>query len=143
VTYQLKIERKQGYLHFTVTGRNSPDTVARYMQEVMQEVTARRCRRVLIEENLDGPRLGTMEVFTMVSSGSKRYHGLLEALAFVDLNAEGGVMRFAEDVAVNRGIPVRVFRTVDGAQKWLLAHAGGPREEEPTVEAPALKPPSA
>lgn len=121
--YQLKVEQKPGYLHFTVTGRNSPDTVASYMQEVIQQVVAHRCPRVLIEENLEGPRLGTMEVFTMVTAGAKRYHGMLEALAFVDLNAEGGVMRFAEDVAVNRGIPVRVFRNVEGAEKWLQAHS--------------------
>lgn len=125
MAYQLKVEQKPGYLHFTVTGRNTPDTVKRYMQEVMQECAARRCARVLIEENLEGARLGTMEVFTMVTSGAKRFHGVLEALAFVDLNAEGGVMRFAEDVAVNRGIPVRVFGNVEGAEKWLLAHARG------------------
>jgi hypothetical protein len=123
VPYQLKIGQKPGYLHFTVTGRNSPDVVKSYMQEVIQEVTARRCPRVLIEENLEGPRLGTMEVFTMVTAGARRYHGVLEALAFVDLNAEGGVMRFAEDVAVNRGIPVRVFRNVEGAEKWLLSRS--------------------
>ena len=125
MAYELKVEQKPGYLHFTVTGRNTPDNVTRYMQQVMQECAARRCARVLIEESLEGPRLGTMDVFTMVTAGAKRYHGLLEALAFVDLNAEGGVMRFAEDVAVNRGIPVRVFRTVDGAEKWLLAHSSG------------------
>ena len=139
MAYQLKIEQKPGYLHFTVTGRNSPDTVTSYMQQVIQEVAARRCPRVLIEENLDGPRLGTMEVFTMVTAGSKRYHGVLEALAFVDLNAEGGVMRFAEDVAVNRGIPVRVFGNVEGAEKWLLAHTGGAGA---SAEAPAAKSPS-
>jgi hypothetical protein len=142
VPYQLKVEQKPGYLHFTVTGRNSPDTVTSYMQEVIQEVAARRCPRVLIAENLEGPRLGTMEVFSMVTAGAKRYHGVLEALAFVDLNAEGGVMRFAEDVAVNRGIPVRVFRNVEGAEKWLLAHSGGARAgAEATPDAPAVKPP--
>jgi len=127
VAYELKVEQKPGYLHFTVTGSNTADNVTRYMQEVMQECAARRCPRVLIVENLEGARLGTMEVFTMVTAGTKRYHGLLEKLAFVDLNAEGGVMRFAEDVAVNRGIPVRVFRTVDGAEQWLLAQSRGAR----------------
>lgn len=128
MAYELKVEQKPGYLHFTVTGRNTADNVKRYMEEVMRECSARRCPRVLIEENLEGPRLGTMDVFTLVTAGSKRYHGVLEALAFVDLNAEGGVMRFAEDVAVNRGIPVRVFGNVAGAEKWLLAHSpgGGP-----------------
>jgi len=119
VSYQLKIEQQAGYLHFIVSGRNTTENVTRYMQEVIRECAARKCSRVLIEERLEGPRLGTMEVFSMVTSGAKRYQGMLEALAFVDLNAEGGVMRFAEDVAVNRGIPVRVFRTLDGAQQWL------------------------
>ena len=124
MAYQLKIEQKPGYLHFTVTGRNTRENVMGYMQQVMEECAARHCPRALIEENLEGARLGTMDVFTMVTAGAARFHGLLEALAFVDLNAEGGVMRFAEDVAVNRGIPVRVFRTVEGAQKWLLGDSG-------------------
>jgi hypothetical protein len=139
VAYELKVEQKPGYLHFIVSGRNTTENVTHYMQDVMQECAARRCFRVLIEEHLDGPRLGTMEVFTMVTAGAKRYHGMLEALAFVDMNAEGGVMRFAEDVAVNRGIPVRVFRTVDGAEKWLLAHSPGAAAG---AAAPAQKPPS-
>ncbi len=40
-------------------------------------------------------------------------------MAYVDLNAEGDVMRFAEDVAVNRGFPVKVFPTVAAAEEWL------------------------
>ena len=102
----------------------------------MQECSARRCSRVLIEENLGGPRLGTMEVYALVTAGAKQLHGVLEALAFVDLNAEGGVMRFAEDLAVNRGIPVRVFRTVAGAEKWLaLPGAGGTGSTAPKSSA--------
>ena len=119
MAYELKIEQRAGYLHCTVTGRNTKDNVMLYMAEVMEACTARACPRVLIEERLEGPRLGTMDVFTMVTAGSKRFHGVLEAMAYVDLNADVGVMRFAEDVAVNRGIPVRVFRTVEGAEKWL------------------------
>jgi len=138
LSYELKIEQRTGFLHCVVTGRNTAENVTRYMQEVMQECAARRCPRVLIEERLMGPRLGTMEVFTMVTSGSKRFHGLLEALAFVDVNADAGVMRFAEDVAVNRGIPVKVFRTIDGAEKWLQQHT---RSSGAGAEAAPPKPP--
>ena len=131
MAYELKVAEKPGYLHFTVSGRNTPDNVTRYIGDVMRECTARGCFRILIEERLVGPRLGTMEVFTLVSAGAKRYHGMLEALAYVDMNDEGGVMRFAEDIAVNRGIPVRVFRTLDGAEKWLLAQAQGTAAKRP------------
>ena len=37
----------------------------------------------------------------------------------LDVNANGDAMRFAEDVAVNRGFPVRVFRSVADAERWL------------------------
>ena len=117
--YKLTIEQKPGYLHVVVTGRNGAETVSRYMEQVIRECAARRCPRALIEEHLEGPRLGMMEVFGMVSKGSVRFQRTLEAMAYVDLNAEGDVMRFAEDVAVNRGFPVRVFATVAAAEEWL------------------------
>ena len=103
-----------------MSGRNSGETVVRYLEEVIRECTTRRCFRVLIEERLEGPRLGTIEVFGMVSKGA-RFQRTLEAMAYVDLNAEGDVMRFAEDVAVNRGFPVRVFPTVAAAEERLLS----------------------
>ena len=121
MTYTLTIDQKPAYLHVAVTGRNSGENVVRYMEEVIRECTARRCFRVLIEERLEGPRLGTIEVFGMVSKGSARFQGTLEAMAYVDLNAEGDVMRFAEDVAVNRGFPVKVFPTLAAAEEWLLS----------------------
>jgi hypothetical protein len=138
VAYQLKIEQKTGFLHCTVTGSNTSAVVRGYMQEVMQESATRRCPRLLIEEHLEGPRLGTMEVFALVTSGAKLFHGLLEALAFVDVNAEADVMRFAEDLAVNRGIPVKVFRTVEGAEQWLKQQlrAGGDAAGTDAAETP-------
>jgi hypothetical protein len=120
MSYQLAIEHKAGYLHVTVTGENSVQTVSQYMAEVVRECAARHCLRVLVEERLEGPRLGTFEVFSLVSGGSARFHGVLQALAFVDVNAQGELMRFAEDVAVNRGMPVRVFPTIAAAEEWLL-----------------------
>jgi hypothetical protein len=43
----------------------------------------------------------------------------LAAIAYVDVNAQGSLMKFAEDVAVNRGVRVRVFGTVAEAERWL------------------------
>ena len=118
--YQLTIESKPSYLHFIVTGRNSKETVILYLQEILLECIARNCFRILIEERLEGPRLGTMDVFNIVSEESKTVVGILKAIAYVDVNAESNLMHFAETVAVNRFLPVTVFATVADAEQWLL-----------------------
>jgi hypothetical protein len=122
VSYQLTIETKPGYLHVIVTGRNTRENVAGYMEEVVRECTLRQCFRVLLEERLEGPRLGTLDVFEMVATGSARFVRTLKAMAYVDVNARSGeMMQFAENVAVNRAFPVRVFPTVLAAERWLEA----------------------
>jgi hypothetical protein len=120
MTYKLTIDQKATYLHIIVAGQNSRDNVMQYMDDVIRECTNRNCENVLIEERLEGPRLGTFEVFAMVSEGARRFTGKLHAMAYVDVNGDSGLMRFAENVAVNRGIPVQIFSNVSDAEKWLL-----------------------
>jgi hypothetical protein len=122
--YDLRIQSKSGYLHAVVTGRNTRENVAGYLAEILQECEARGCFRVLIEERLEGPRLGTLDVFFVVSEGSSRAFGKIRAIAYVDVYAKGDLMRFAETVAVNRAVPVRVFSTVAEAEGWLIGLVG-------------------
>ena len=122
--YQLKVEPKSGYLHIVVTGQNSKENVAAYLAELRGECIARGCFRVLIEERLEGPRLRTLDVFEVIFKGSKHAIGMYKAIAFVDVNAEGDLMQFAQTAAVNRGIPVSLFSTVADAEQWLLRGQG-------------------
>ena len=117
--YRAAIEQKGGYLHAKVTGRNSLENVVRYMEEIHRECERVGCFRVLIEERLEGPRLATSEVFRIMADGSRKAGGQLKAIAFVEVAAAGGQMQFAETVAVNRGLPVAVFPTVEAAEEWL------------------------
>ncbi|MHA1940033.1 MAG: hypothetical protein ACW97O_17665 [Candidatus Thorarchaeota archaeon] len=121
MTYNLTIDKKPNYLHAIVTGQNCRENVARYLEEVLRECEDSNCFRVLIEERLEGPRLKTLDVFQIASEGSKQGIGKFHAVAYVDINAEGDLMKFAETVAVNRALPVTVFSTVADAEKWLLA----------------------
>jgi hypothetical protein len=130
MTYRLTIEQKPTYLHAIVTGWNTRENVMRYVEDVIRECIARNCLRVLIEERLEGRRLGTLDVFEIVLEGVNRYRGMLKAIAYVDVNAEGDLMRFAENVAVNRAFPLAVFSTVADAEQWLL-------HEEPPRTAPS------
>jgi hypothetical protein len=120
MSYKLTITQKPAYLHAIVTGLNNQENVVRYLEEIQRECTARGCPRVLIEERLEGPRLNTMGVFQIASEATTRSQGFFEAIAYVDVNAEGDLMEFAETVAVNRGLPVAVFSSVSEAEKWLL-----------------------
>ena len=59
MSYQIAITEKPGYLHCVVTGKNTMENVAAYLQEIARECEARNCFRVLIEEHLVGRRLET------------------------------------------------------------------------------------
>jgi len=119
MSYQLIITPKDDYLHAVVTGANSRENVLRYLQDIRKECGVHGCYRVLIEERLEGPRLSIAEVFRIAAEGSARAQGRFKAIAYVDVNAEGDSMKFAETVAVNRNLPVMVFASVDDAERWL------------------------
>jgi hypothetical protein len=118
-SYTLTITRKPSYLHAVVTGLNSRENVELYLSEILHECTVRNCEKVLIEERLEGPRLDTLDVFDIASKESIPALGHFTAIAYVDVNAEGNLMKFAETVATNRLLPVRVFSSVSDAEKWL------------------------
>jgi hypothetical protein len=125
MTYNLRIAQKPTYLHAIVTGRNTKENVVRYLADVWRECTARNCGSVLLEERLEGPRLGILPVFDLASQAELGAGRVCKAMAYVDVNAEGDLMQFAETVAVNRGFPVKVFATVVEAEHWLLDKARG------------------
>jgi hypothetical protein len=121
-SYELTIRQEPEFLHAIVAGANSKQNVMRYLEEVQRECIARGCTRVLIEERLQGPRLDTLSVFQIAARGSSGVEHLFEAIAYVDANAEGDLMEFAETVAVNRELPVAVFGSVDNAREWLISY---------------------
>ena len=119
MAYKLTIIQNPSYIHVIVTGKNSKQNVTQYLKDVLLECTTRKYRKVLIEEHLEGPRLNTFPIFEIAKNGSEEARGYFEAIAYVDVNAVGGLMQFAETVAVNRGIPVTVFASVADAKIWL------------------------
>ena len=120
MSYELTIIQKSAYLHVTVTGLNSIENVKAYLADVLKACKSRKCNQVLIEERLKGPRMDTINVFQIASKGSHQALGFFKAIAYVDVNAEGDLMKFAETVAVNRSLPVRLFSSVADAERWLV-----------------------
>jgi hypothetical protein len=125
MTCKVTFSQKAGYLHAVATGTNTKANVMRYLEDILHECVVRNCFRVLIEERLEGPRMGTMDIFDIASQGQSRHAGMRPIIAYVDVNATNiSDMKFAEDVAVNRGTFVRVFPSVADAELWI-ANLGG------------------
>jgi hypothetical protein len=117
--YQLTIVPKSTYLHAIVSGTNTKENITNYLEELREEGISRKCFRVLIEEHLEGPRINISDVFSIVKEVSNRVIGVYEAIAYVDVNAVGDSMQFAETVARNRGLQIAMFSSVVDAEKWL------------------------
>jgi hypothetical protein len=123
MAYQLEIIEKPNYLHAVVTGKNTMENVVGYLKDLLKECEARRCFNVLIEERLEGRRLETWDVYQIASDNSALARGFFKNVAYVDINAGGELMKFAETVANNRGVPMMLFPTVAEAEAWLATKA--------------------
>jgi hypothetical protein len=120
MAYHLAVERKPGYLHARVTGDNTPESVLGYLGELQDACRQHHCFTVLIEEDLQGPSLPTLDVFEIVTTQVSAVDRA-PRIAFVDRNPahDTSRMAFAQTVAENRGLTVRVFGTVAEAEAWL------------------------
>ncbi len=128
MAYNIKFEQHLTYIHATVSGDNSRESVQGYVRELRDECTRSDCFRVLVEERLEGPRLDAMDIFSIISEGSVEILGFFEAVAFVDRQM-GEMGEFAETVAVNRGMPLAAFNSVSSAREWLLNQKSGSDEQ--------------
>ncbi len=124
MSFEMTLTENPGYLHAVVTGQNTLENVMMYLQELHQECAARGIHRVLIEERLTGRRLETWDVYQIAAEGSQRGAGKFDAVAYVDVHASGELMKFAETVANNRGIPMNLFTNVADAEAWLQKKIG-------------------
>ena len=118
MTWEIEFEDRGDYLLVRVTGENSRDTVMGYNAALMRHCEQSGHSRVLIHEQLDGPRLSVVELFVMLEEGSRSMRGKFQAIALVD-EQMGDTAGFAEDVGVNRGLPMAMFDTMGAAEAWL------------------------
>jgi hypothetical protein len=123
MAYKITSHITPSHIHVVVTGDNTERDVLAYMDEVRRLCVQHYCWYVLIEESLSGPGLGITSVFDLASHGAQIAREEFRAIAYVDVNPahDQDIMQFAETVAVNRGLRVRVFETVGAAERWLTS----------------------
>ena len=123
--YELSVDEQASYVHTRGTGEFSPENALRFLVESNAACRQRGKRWLLLEFGFTGPSLNGGAIYEIITARSA--HGaVFERIAYVDASAERDLehMRFAETIARNRGVNVRLFRNLDEARQWLSHPAG-------------------
>jgi hypothetical protein len=119
MSYHLTIKELPAYLHATVTGTHTPENALRFLKEVREACVQRGYTAVLLEMNLAGPSLDSTSIFRVIAQRSTEAVGLGK-IAYVDASSrDPEKMKFAETVAINRGVNVRLFQDLAKAKEWM------------------------
>lgn len=118
MAYEISIEERDAYIYARVTGTNTAEDIIAYMRDLVARIEAIGCFRVLLHECLEGPRLGTVELFETISRVSQDVLGKFDTIAYVDEEI-GDLRVFGESVAVNRGMPLAAFTDLCKAVCWI------------------------
>ena len=118
--YQLAIEIHDSYVHATATGEHKAENALRFLKEAYEACLENGKDSVLLEMRLEGPTMGAGNIFSVVQQRSEPGREL-RRVAYVDGGRDPEKAKFAETVARNRGVNVRLFASVAEAKKWLEA----------------------
>lgn len=117
--YNIEFDKRPDFLLATITGSNSVENVVAYIDDIVVVCKIRSCEWVLIDDRLDGPRLALDDVFDITADGAQKLLGVFRAIAYVD-EKMGEIADFIENVALNRGMPIRTFASFVDAERWLV-----------------------
>jgi len=121
--YHLTIEEKPSYLYAKVTGTHTPENARRFLVEAHEACVKRNYSTLLLEMSLTGPSLGATSIFNVISERSPDALKF-RCIAYVDTSdRDPKEMKFAETVARNRGVNVRLFRNLADAELWIRGSA--------------------
>jgi hypothetical protein len=126
MSYRLTVEAHETYVHARLDGTRTPQNLLRYMREAYLACVQHGRSDLLLEMNLANADLDTSAIYRVVlqraADGAK-----LRRIAYVETGAVSAAKsRFAETVAVNRAVNVRLFPTLGEARAWLESEASAP-----------------
>lgn len=112
------MEKKKEYLYFTISGEYDRADFTSYAALILKECGKQNVHKVLINAlQVSGTDLSIMERYIVGEYIAQLFPSSIK-LAVVW--PEEDINKFAETVAVNRGVFIRVFPDVAVAEHWLL-----------------------
>ncbi|MEJ7862532.1 MAG: hypothetical protein WKF90_12955 [Pyrinomonadaceae bacterium] len=121
--YELEFEERPNYLYAYISGdKDSVEICIQYWREIAAECQRTNYNKVLIVESIK-ETVSTTEMYEIASEIPNMMGLLGVKIAFVDRYIEQRpVNEFGGLVAHNRGTYVKLFDTVEEAEKWLLSN---------------------
>ncbi|MFZ3323080.1 MAG: hypothetical protein WA190_11960 [Usitatibacter sp.] len=119
MSYHFKIEENPKYLHASASGNNTAENVLRFLRESYETCMTKQVTAVLLEMKFEGPALDTGSIYSVIAQRSESGKQLRKIAYVAPPEREVSKSKFAETVAINRGVNVRLFADVDAARKWL------------------------
>lgn len=119
--YKISFDYRPEYLYVYVSGeRDNYEISKQYWQEIADECSRNKVRRVLIVEDID-ESTSIADVYQVGAEISQMgFFGI--RIAFVDSHiGHHDLNQFGEMVALNRGLYGKVFNDPAEAEKWLVS----------------------
>jgi hypothetical protein len=117
--YRLILTERPEYLQATVTGTHNPENALRFLTESFEACLRLGCTSLLLEFNLSGKSLDSTSIFDVVSKRTATAAKLRKIAYYDNSERDLAKVKFAETVARNRGVNVRLFQDLEAAKSWL------------------------
>ena len=125
MSYEFIVTEHATYVHAKVVADRNPANALRFLEEAYAACVKSGRSDLLLEMHLAGGSLTTTSVYNVISQRVPDGRNLRK-IAYVDTSPDDPAMAyFAETVAVNRGVNVRLFQNIAAAEEWLLSEADG------------------
>lgn len=119
MAYELTIHERPGYLHARATGDRTPQNVLHFLEQAYAACVKGSHSALLVEMDFTGPTLGSPKIFQLVCERSDDARHLRRIAYVDDQPGDPAGPWFAETVARNRGVNVRLFSDLASAEAWL------------------------
>lgn len=117
---ELIVQEHPGYVHVIARGPRTEANTIRALEEVAAASRRFGRQEVLLEMALVGPSLDMTSILRVISERSSAGVRLRKLAYFESTPDKPGRAGFAETVAINRGVNVRLFSEREAAIRWLL-----------------------
>lgn len=112
----LTLEKRSGYVYFEYPDRYEYTELIELIQQIDQVCAAENSQKVMVNFLAINDEVSLMDRFKLAVKGAQMINHTVRIACIFHTDR---LDRFAENVAVNRGLNTRIFNNMQDALEWL------------------------